>query len=80
MKDSEAAIWKALASPVRRRALDLLKQAGWTIKDRKLVDGSGKQMAFTGTLQQWRREYAAHLAAERGANFANSVTRRSTAI
>ena len=28
-----------------RRALVLLKEAGWTIKDRKLVDGSGKQMA-----------------------------------
>ena len=30
-----------------RRALALLKEAGWTIKDRKLVDASGKPMAFT---------------------------------
>ncbi len=30
-----------------RRALDLLKQAGWTIRDRKLVDAQGKQMSFT---------------------------------
>ena len=30
-----------------RRALALLKEAGWTIKDRKLVDATGKQMAFT---------------------------------
>ena len=30
-----------------RRALDLLKQAGWTIKDRKLQDASGTAMAFT---------------------------------
>ena len=30
-----------------RRALALLQQAGWTIKDRKLVNAAGKQMAFT---------------------------------
>jgi microcin C transport system substrate-binding protein len=30
-----------------RRALALLKDAGWTIKDRKLVDADGKQMNFT---------------------------------
>ena len=30
-----------------RRALALLKNAGWTVRDRKLVDGAGKQMAFT---------------------------------
>ena len=30
-----------------RRALALLKEAGWTVRDRKLVDGSGTQMAFT---------------------------------
>ena len=30
-----------------RRALALLKDAGWTIKDRKLVDAAGKPMAFT---------------------------------
>ena len=29
-----------------RAALGLLKQAGWEVKDRKLVDASGKQMAF----------------------------------
>ena len=29
-----------------RRALDLLKAAGWTVKDRKLVDASGQQMSF----------------------------------
>jgi microcin C transport system substrate-binding protein len=29
-----------------RRALDLLKQAGWEVKDRKLVDASGSQMSF----------------------------------
>ena len=27
-------------------SLDLLKQAGWTVKDRKLVDASGNQMSF----------------------------------
>ena len=30
-----------------KRALVLLEQAGWTIRDRKLVDGSGQQMKFT---------------------------------
>jgi len=30
-----------------RRALDLLKQAGWTVKDRKLQDASGQPMSFT---------------------------------
>ncbi len=30
-----------------RRALALLKDAGWTIKDRKLVDGSGAQLTFS---------------------------------
>ena len=30
-----------------KRALTLLEQAGWKIRDRKLVDASGKQMAFT---------------------------------
>ena len=29
-----------------KRALDLLRDAGWTIKDRKLVDASGRQMHF----------------------------------
>ncbi len=29
------------------KALNLLKQAGWTIKDRKLVDANGQQMKFT---------------------------------
>ena len=29
-----------------RRALTLLEQAGWKVKDRKLVDASGKQMSF----------------------------------
>jgi DNA polymerase-3 subunit epsilon len=35
----------------------------------------GKHMAFTGTLQQWRREDAARLAVQCGAICANSVTR-----
>jgi len=30
-----------------RRALALLKDAGWTVRDRKLVDAAGKPMAFT---------------------------------
>ena len=30
-----------------RQALGLLKEAGWTIKDRKLVNAGGVQMAFT---------------------------------
>jgi microcin C transport system substrate-binding protein len=29
-----------------RQALELFRQAGWTIKDRKLVDASGKQLSF----------------------------------
>ena len=29
-----------------RRALTLLEQAGWKVKERKLVDASGKQMSF----------------------------------
>jgi DNA polymerase III subunit epsilon len=35
----------------------------------------GKQMSFTGTLQQWRREDAARLAVRCGAACANSVTK-----
>jgi microcin C transport system substrate-binding protein len=30
-----------------RRALDLLREAGWSVKDRKLVDANGQQMGFT---------------------------------
>ncbi len=30
-----------------RRALALLEQAGWTVRDRKLVDASGRAMSFT---------------------------------
>ncbi|MGE0226576.1 MAG: extracellular solute-binding protein [Acetobacteraceae bacterium] len=30
-----------------RRALDLLRKAGWQVKDRKLVDAQGQQMSFT---------------------------------
>ncbi len=30
-----------------RQALDLLRDAGWKVTDRKLVDANGKQMAFT---------------------------------
>ncbi len=33
------------------RALDLLKQAGWVVRDRKLVDASGQQMSFTILLE-----------------------------
>ncbi len=29
-----------------RRALDLLKEAGWTVKDRKMVNAAGQQMSF----------------------------------
>ena len=29
-----------------RQALELFRQAGWTIKDRKLVDAAGKQLSF----------------------------------
>lgn len=34
-------------TPQFRSALDLLRQAGWTVKDRRLVNASGQQMAFT---------------------------------
>jgi microcin C transport system substrate-binding protein len=30
-----------------RRALDLFKQAGWTVKDRRLVNANGEPMSFT---------------------------------
>ena len=30
-----------------RHALDLLREAGWSVKDRKLVDANGQQMSFT---------------------------------
>lgn len=30
-----------------RKALELLRQAGWSIKDRKVVDAQGRQMALT---------------------------------
>ena len=30
-----------------REALDLLRQAGWTVKDRKLVDANGQQLSFS---------------------------------
>ena len=30
-----------------RRALALMKDAGWTVRDRKLMDAAGKQMSFT---------------------------------
>lgn len=35
-----------------KRALELLQQAGWTVKDRKLVDASGQQMTFTILLDE----------------------------
>ena len=35
-----------------KRALELLREAGWTIKDRKLVDASGQQMRFEIMLDQ----------------------------
>ena len=35
-----------------RQALVLFKQAGWTIKDRKLVDAAGRQMSFTILLDE----------------------------
>jgi microcin C transport system substrate-binding protein len=35
-----------------RHALELLKQAGWTIQDRKLVNKDGEQMAFTILLDE----------------------------
>jgi microcin C transport system substrate-binding protein len=37
---------------VLRQALALLKQAGWTVKDRKLVDGNGQQMRFSILLDE----------------------------
>ncbi len=30
-----------------KQALELLRQAGWQVKDRKLVDANGRQMSFT---------------------------------
>ncbi len=30
-----------------RQALDLLREAGWTVKDRKMVDANGQPMGFT---------------------------------
>jgi microcin C transport system substrate-binding protein len=33
--------------PQLMQALGLMKQAGWQVKDRKLVDASGQQMSFT---------------------------------
>jgi microcin C transport system substrate-binding protein len=35
-----------------RQALALLKETGWTIKDRKLVDANGQQMSFTILLDE----------------------------
>ena len=35
-----------------RRALALLKDAGWTVRDRKLVNAAGEQMSFTILLNQ----------------------------
>ena len=35
-----------------RHALDLLQQAGWSVKERKLVDKNGKQMSFTILLDE----------------------------
>jgi microcin C transport system substrate-binding protein len=35
-----------------RHALELLQQAGWTVKERKLVDQSGEQMSFTILLDE----------------------------
>jgi microcin C transport system substrate-binding protein len=35
-----------------RRALDLLQQAGWLVKERKLVDKTGNQMSFTILLDE----------------------------
>ena len=35
-----------------RHALSLLKEAGWTVKDRKLVDPKGQQMAFSILLDE----------------------------
>ena len=35
-----------------RHALDLLQQAGWSVKERKLVDQNGEQMSFTILLDE----------------------------
>jgi microcin C transport system substrate-binding protein len=35
-----------------RHALELLQQAGWSVKDRKLVDKNGEQMSFTILLDE----------------------------
>src|SRR5262249_130704 len=35
-----------------RHALELLQQAGWSVKDRKLVDKNGQQMGFTILLDE----------------------------
>ena len=35
-----------------RQALDLLRQAGWTIRDRKMVDGNGRPAGFTILLDE----------------------------
>jgi microcin C transport system substrate-binding protein len=35
-----------------RHALDLLQQAGWSVKDRKLVDAKGEPMSFTILLDE----------------------------
>lgn len=35
-----------------RHALELLQQAGWSVKDRKLVDKNGQQMSFTILLDE----------------------------
>ena len=35
-----------------RQALDLLRHAGWQVRDRKLVDGTGKQLSFTILLDE----------------------------
>lgn len=37
--------------PQLMHALGLLKEAGWTVKDRKLVDAQGQQMTFTILLE-----------------------------
>ncbi len=42
-----------------RRSLELLQQAGWTEKDRKLVDADGKQMSFTILLEDQSLERVA---------------------
>ena len=35
-----------------RHALELLEQAGWTVKERKLVDANGEPMSFTILLDE----------------------------